>query len=592
MLSESEFAQKIKTKFPQYAKVPDAILVQKIIDKHPEYKDQVQQSFVSKAIGATAGISPEIASKGAALAQATQAKPAEPKKDLGAFEKNTEALTPLGLTKGILKGGAAAVSEMASLGEKGLQAITGVNKGQETGGEQAAGAEILKPTSTTEGIVKNISQVLLPMLATGGITSGLAKTGASLGAEGLTALGASEKTASALAPIAGGLAASPFTTTMATSSLEGRLPSRTELAVGVALDSVLPAYSAIKELRSPTLTEAIETGITKGVKPSVSGKQTAGDYQAYLDKAENAVKTVVANKNDLKLVDEFGEALPAGSVPQNLQQFSDAIDQTKTKIFTAYDDLAKQAGNTGLIVNTSSVADELQKIIDNKAIQTAAPDMAEYAKQQLAIYGGEGVDLTPQEAQDAIKILNERLKAFYQNPTAKDFGAAKVDALIANNLRNNLDSSIEEITGGGQYQELKDAYGSLKTIEKDVLNRAIIDARKNNKGLIDFSDIFSAGDVLSGVLTGSPGQIAKGVVQKGISSWYKSLNSPNKIIQTMFSEADKLMPTSQITGAGIEQMTQEVAKALPDTLTKEDAAQIITQLLKGLIASLNPNTPK
>lgn len=81
MLSESEFAQKIKTKYPEYAKVPDAILVQKIVEKHPEYKDQVQTSFVGRLAGATQDISPEIAAKGEAVTQATQDLNAAPTLD-------------------------------------------------------------------------------------------------------------------------------------------------------------------------------------------------------------------------------------------------------------------------------------------------------------------------------------------------------------------------------------------------------------------------------------------------------------------------------------------------------------------------------
>lgn len=72
MLSESEFAQKIKTKYPEYAKVPDAILVQKIIEKHPGYKDQVETSFIGRLAGATQDQAPEVVSKGAVLAQGQQ----------------------------------------------------------------------------------------------------------------------------------------------------------------------------------------------------------------------------------------------------------------------------------------------------------------------------------------------------------------------------------------------------------------------------------------------------------------------------------------------------------------------------------------
>lgn len=41
-MSPSEFAQKIKQKYPQYASIPDEELAQKIVKKHPQYASQVQ----------------------------------------------------------------------------------------------------------------------------------------------------------------------------------------------------------------------------------------------------------------------------------------------------------------------------------------------------------------------------------------------------------------------------------------------------------------------------------------------------------------------------------------------------------------------
>lgn len=43
-LSPEAFAQKVKAKYPQYAKIPDAELASKISLKHPEYKDKVDWS--------------------------------------------------------------------------------------------------------------------------------------------------------------------------------------------------------------------------------------------------------------------------------------------------------------------------------------------------------------------------------------------------------------------------------------------------------------------------------------------------------------------------------------------------------------------
>ena len=55
MQTVDEFAQKIKTKYPEYSEMDNRELAQKIVNKHPEYKDQVsleaESSFADKYIG-------------------------------------------------------------------------------------------------------------------------------------------------------------------------------------------------------------------------------------------------------------------------------------------------------------------------------------------------------------------------------------------------------------------------------------------------------------------------------------------------------------------------------------------------------------
>jgi hypothetical protein len=112
--------------------------------------------------------------------------------------------------------------------------------------------------------------------------------------------------------------------------------------------------------------------------------------------------------------------------------------------------------------------------------------------------------------------------------------------MIANNLRKGLDSSIESLTSPG-YQTLKNKYGALKTIERDVNRRAIVDARKNVKGLIDFSDIFSGSQVFNGIVTMNPAVAGQGMAAKAIASLYKHYNNPNAIVKRMFTKTENMM---------------------------------------------------
>lgn len=297
----------------------------------------------------------------------------------------------------------------------------------------------------------------------------------------------------------------------------------------------------------PKLDTIINKGVDKGIRPGVAGNRTFKQSEGYHRKAQHAVKTIVENKDALKLTDEYGEVVLG--LPKNLRQFSQSIDQTKSNIFRQYDEMAKAAGESGAKVDLGSIPAELLKVANNKSLQLAAPDAAAYAQKRAAAFQNvnaatDGVTTTrnnflaAEQAQEVISMFNQSLESFYKNPSYDTASKAYIDSLIVNNLRKELDSVIEKSAGPG-YQQLKNAYGSLKAIEKDVAQRAIVDARRNVKGLLDFSDVFSGSQVVGGLISMNPATVGTGVTAKIISNLYKIKNDPNKIIENMFREVDK-----------------------------------------------------
>lgn len=283
----------------------------------------------------------------------------------------------------------------------------------------------------------------------------------------------------------------------------------------------------------------IDEAINKAIRPSVVGKETLGQSTKYYENARSAVKIIVENKGNLKLTDEFLEPLPTESLPTNLREFQQAIDQTKKQIFTEYDTLQKAAGEQGATVSLDSLVTELEKISENPSIQDLAPNVANYASKRAEALSTRG-HYSPQEAQDAIAGLNAKLDAFYKNPSSVDANTAQVDAMIVNQLRENLDNSIT-LAGAERYQPLKNKYGALKTIEKDLNHRAVVFARQNVKSFIDFSDILSAGDIVRGIVFQQNEFIVKGLIQKGIALYYRHLNNPNTLVKGMFEKVDGAM---------------------------------------------------
>lgn len=326
-----------------------------------------------------------------------------------------------------------------------------------------------------------------------------------------------------------------------------------------------------------------------GVKPLINAKTTPTLAAKYDEKVVNAVKTIKDNKAGLVFTDEAGAPI-TGQSPKTLQQFSDAVEQTKKSVFAQYDDLAKKAGDAGVRVDVAPIGAELDTVINNKALALTNPKAIKYAQElqdRLASTGA--LDATT--AQEVIQNYNKSLEAFYRNPSYDNASQAAIDSLVANKMRETLDAGISGMTGT-QYGALKSQYGALKAIEKDVIKAAIRDARKNTKGLIDMTDVFSGGQVVNGILSMNPGMIASGATQKGIAAFYKYLNNPNRAINALFKEADKL-PVQSFQGKNLPNQSllqTPAASVIPKTVSTNPMGTNVAQ--NGIKATYTPGSVK
>lgn len=270
----------------------------------------------------------------------------------------------------------------------------------------------------------------------------------------------------------------------------------------------------------------------KWVRPSLSNVKQPNFQKNVLW----AVKTIAEVKP--KLVDEFWETNKA--LPKNLIEFKDAIDKTKEEIFKQYDSLQKKAGEKWAEIKLKWVAKELDKIANDPVMRVTNPAISDYAQKASERFLEQG-KFTPQQAQDAIKAYNTSLNAFYKNPSYETASKAWVDAMIVNNIRKWIDSSIENATWEN-YQELKTKYWQLNSIDSDVLKRWLVDARKNTKWLLDFTDIATGAETIKSILTLDPASFATGVSARLIKEYYKYLNNPNTSIKQLFSQAGSNLP--------------------------------------------------
>ena len=342
-------------------------------------------------------------------------------------------------------------------------------------------------------------------------------------------------------------------------------------ALGDTATQALPVLLGAKKGTAKTATNidkslnaVIDEGINKGIKPSVVKKEVRGQVDLYKERTQTAVKEIINNKDSLELVDATGAKVEG--LPKTLDQFSQAIDQTKQKVFAEYDALSQNAGN----VTLDSVVTELNTLLDNKVLKDLAPETLDYAAKRMEALMDRGT-YTATETQEAIQTLNQSLKHYYENPSPAAKGQALVDSMIANKLREQLDLTIEQATGA-DYQGLKNKYGALRTLEKDVTKRTVVDARRNVKGFYDISDVYTGMHVIKGLLSKDPISALAGVGGWSIKKYIKWMNDPNKIVSDMFSKADSLVEMQKY-----NEIKSQIKNTNPTEVTIDGKKKILTE---------------
>lgn len=298
---------------------------------------------------------------------------------------------------------------------------------------------------------------------------------------------------------------------------------------------------AIKNNNPEGVDNFIQTQYTKAIKPSMAGKTAPGQLDKYNANAVDAVKTIVNNKPNLELTDAEGDPVPSGKLPETIDQFRQAIEQTKANIFKQYDAIAKSAGEQGATVDLKPVAAELQKVADNKIVNDLHPDLANYAASRAKTLLARK-SYSAEDAQTAVQNLNRSLDVFYRNPTYDTASRAGVDALIANQLRAGLNKTIEDTTGEA-YQALKQKYGALSAIEKDVVKRNIAESRRTGGLVSSLGELATGEELIRGVLTMNPHALLTSAALQTVISARNYLMSPNRAVRILFQKADAATPS-------------------------------------------------
>ena len=287
------------------------------------------------------------------------------------------------------------------------------------------------------------------------------------------------------------------------------------------------------------LDKKIENDFISAIKPTNMWK-SAWEQERYRAKSRQAIMTLTMNKDNLKLVNEFGETVK-NKLPNTVHQMNDSVSQVKGQLYRQYNEIAEEAGASAQ-VNLNPIIKELEQLKLDRRIKDLpnSKQLNAYVDELIAGFSEEGAKRNVLDVQAVKQSYNKRLDSFYKNPDLNSFNNSTVDALVNNLLGKQLDSTIES-AAGKQYAILKQQYGALSTIEKDVAKASAREFKKAGQSFVDYSDIFSAWDISGALVSWNASYLAKGGTQFFLKEWYKKINSADTKIANVFKNSEKAL---------------------------------------------------
>lgn len=291
---------------------------------------------------------------------------------------------------------------------------------------------------------------------------------------------------------------------------------------------------ALKDTASmdrPDVDRWMSDSYVNAVSPGVKGKKTSlAAIEANKQSAVSAMKKIVLDKDQLEFRDVETNDIITGELPSNLWEFGGAIQDQKKRTYAQIAEKIEATGDGA--VDTDRIAEAMREIIDDD-VYKSIPQVQNRANQVLEQY--DFAEYSIADIERIIQIENDRLQAFYRGSGTQ--ADAVVSAIVANNLRDILDETIENATGEG-VKQLKKQYGDLSAIERDVVHRALHNSQAREAGLVDMFGIQTIGDVASG-MAGDINALKNSAAQIAGEGFIKALNDRDALTNRMFLVADQ-----------------------------------------------------
>jgi hypothetical protein len=365
--------------------------------------------------------------------------------------------------------------------------------------------------------------------------------------------------------------------------------------LGTAIPAAtMPVVSTVAKLTKPLQTHMSDVGQNINRALSTQGKKSIGVYLKNPEKQYKAFDIMHEMAPNLTITDEAGDIVPWNPRETNFNQFAQAFKDAKDKTWEGISGAIKEATGQDLQVDAGPILDELNKVAGNKFTTTEVRNAAAKMSDEIANMTTPGTSNIPIEGLTQYnKVLNTKIGGVLMGTT--DNAVRDMEAGLAKQLSEAADKAVESISDG-RFATLKDNYGALKTIERDLVRRAQQESRMLDNSLGDFMSRYGTIEIANGIFqaaTGNVGPLAKGIGAKALGAYSKNLRTPSTYLQKAFKEIDRYKSGEGIQNAAVRAVG--TMKKSPRGMINYDAPILPTRDTVGKFANkfmLNSPVPE
>lgn len=563
-------AQKVKSKYPQYADIPDDQLTQKILQKYPQYSDIAGGSASptqNNGLGAFNDTSQPTAKQQADVNQNIQ-NPAEKPKSKGLLGTIGSGIASV--AKGI-------ISPVATLAARPIQAVAeslGASAEDVNKVTKDLAGDVVAPVPQNFGDVKKdvgrgaetVALGLAPVAggATFGVGSSLEKgndlfsgttalnAGAGLiggkiadvaspyiakGVGALIPKGIKDAISEGITPVEKGvgdfmdrtkilpdsLSKAVNTGAEAVNNLPGKIADTIKGQYGFTPTSAIDE-KALRQKAQTELSQALGDTGKKSVGVQVKGNEI-NNPKGRLAGLENLADSAPT----IKVTDDLGNSVPYDPTTATASQHAQALYQAKQQTYTELEQNLTGATKSGVEVDTKDTIQHLQDISKDVSRSGAARFRAKELIKEISPLK------TPTQVNNYLQDLNTGLGGVASG-SSQNIGR-KIELEATQHLNDALDKTVLNTTDNSlPIRQLKDKYSSYKAIENDMVKLAQKMARKTSGGLgggiSDYINAFNLADALE--LFSSPLGVVKAGARAGILKGLSKNKDPEVILQNVF----------------------------------------------------------